>query len=114
MALSTASPTAISAALAMRALKLSLAPTQAVRAIPKNETGGKTAMRSAFVTERRPSRSGTVRLVARRSNRITTETKRIDSETLRKAEGGRRAVSSPASAKTAKKLKTLAAKTAAA
>src|SRR2546429_7410623 len=36
------------------------------------------------------SRSGTLRLVASRTRRMTTEAKRIDSETLRKAEGGRR------------------------
>src|SRR5438876_10810326 len=102
------------AALAMPALELSLAPTQIDRAIPKKETGGRTAMRCAFTTERRLSRSGTLRLVASRTRRMTTEAKSIDSETLRTAEGGRRAASSRASGKTAKKRKTLAAKTAAA
>src|SRR5207253_10696174 len=100
------------AALAMPALKLSLAPTQIDRAIPKKETGGRTAMRCAFTTERRLSRSGALRPVASRTRRMATEAKRIDSETVRKAEGGRRAASSPASAKMARKLKIIAAKTA--
>src|SRR5215469_9313839 len=102
------------AAPAMLELKASFAPTQTVRATPRNDTGGKTATRCAFEIERRLSKSGTVKLVASKINRVTTETKRIDSETLRNAEGGTRAVSPPASAKMAKKLKTLAAKTAAA
>src|SRR5689334_21322566 len=110
MAVSKETPTAIIAALAMLALKASFAPAQTVRATPKNDTGGKRATRCALVIERRLSKSGTVRLVASKINRATTETKRIDSETLRKAEAGKRAVSSPASAKMAKKLKKLAAK----
>src|SRR5215831_706820 len=107
-------PTAISAAPAMLKLKVSFSPTQMVRATPKNNTGGKTATRCAFETERRLSKSGTVKLVASKIRSVTTKTKRIPSETLRNAEGGTRAVSPPASAKMAEKLKTLAAKTAAA
>src|SRR5215472_5117893 len=114
MAVSRETPTATIAALAIVAPKVSFAPIQTVRATPKNDTGGKTATRCRLVIERRLSKSGTVRLVDSKINSVTTEAKRIDSETLRKAEGGRRAVSSPASAKMAKKLKTLAAKTAAA
>src|SRR5215472_184874 len=112
MAVSMETPTAISAALAMLELKVSFAPTQTVRATPKNDIGGKTATRCALVIERRLSKSGTVRLVASKINSVTTKTKRVPSETLRNAEGGTRAVSPPARAKMAKKLKTLAAKTA--
>ena len=112
--MSAASPMAINAAPVIAALKGSLALPHTVRAMPKKEMGGKMAMPCALVTERRLSKSGTVKLVASKANKAMTDTKRIDSESLRKAAEGRSAVSSPARAKMKKKLKTLAERTAAA
>ncbi|PYK05524.1 MAG: hypothetical protein DME66_06985 [Verrucomicrobia bacterium] len=114
MAMSAESPTAIIAAQAMATLNVSFLPTHTVRAMPKKEIGGKMTMRCALVTETRLSKSGTVKLVASKTDKAMTDTKRIANETLRKAAEGRSAVSSPAGAKMRKKLKTLAEKTAAA
>src|SRR5207237_762012 len=95
MAMSAESPTAIIAAQAMATLNVSFLPTHTVQAMPKKEIGGKMTMRCALVTETRLSKSGTVKLVASKTDKAMPDTKRIANETLRKAAEARRAARSP-------------------
>src|ERR1700676_5236814 len=105
-------PTADSAALAMFAAKGSAPLSQTVRAKPRKETGGSKATLCAVGTGSCVSKYGTVKLLARSARRMMASRKRAASETRRKSAAGTSAIKIPARAKTAKKLKALAVKTA--
>src|SRR6266850_3345006 len=100
------------AALLMLAAKESFPLSQTVRARPKKETGGRTAILSAVAAGSFVSRYGTVKLLAMSVRRSIATTKRATCEMRRKSAAGVSAINIPATAKTAKKLKALAVKTA--
>src|SRR5712675_1939296 len=111
-AIRMANASAESAALLTLAAKESVPLSQTVRARPKKETGGRTAILSAVAAGSFVSRYGTVKLLAISVRRSTASTKRAACEMRRKSAAGITAISSPATAKTAKKLKALAVNTA--
>src|SRR6266853_3530278 len=103
-----ATASAESAALLTLAAKESVPLSQTVRARPKKETGGSKAILCAVATGSFVSRYGTVKLLAISVRRTIASTKRAACEMWRKSAAGITAISSPATAKTAKKLKALA------
>src|SRR6266404_9499444 len=107
-----ADASAESAALLMLAAKESVPLSQTVRARPKKETGGSKAILCAVATGSFVRRYGTVKLLAISPRRSTASRKRAACEMRRKSAAGITAINSPATAKTAKKLKALAVHTA--
>src|SRR5882757_5642229 len=107
-----ATASAQSAASLMLAAKGSPPLSHTVRARAKKDTGGSAAILYAMGKGSFVSRYGTVKLLPISVRRTTESTKRAACETRRKSVAGTSAISSPATAKTAKKLKALAVKTA--
>src|SRR6266478_731356 len=107
-----ADASAESAALLTLTAKESAPLSQTVRARPKKETGGSKAILCAVATGSFVRRYGTVKLLAITVRRTIASTKRAACEMRRNSAAGITAISSPATAKTAKKLKALPVKTA--
>src|SRR5712672_759539 len=107
-----ANASAESAALLMLAAKGSPPLSHTVRARAKKDTGGSAAILCAMGKGSFVSRYGTVKLLAISVRRTIASRKRAACEMRRKSAAGITAISSPATAKTAKKLKALAVNTA--
>src|SRR3981081_1167467 len=100
------------AALVMAATKGSSPLPHTVLATPRNENGGKTAMRWAPGTEVPSTNAGSGKTLASSPSRTTAIAKRTRTETRRTAAAGSTAIQKPAIAKTTKKLNALAESTA--
>src|SRR5882762_7661455 len=107
-----ATASAESAASLMLVAKGSPPLSHTVRARAKKDRGGSAAILCAMGKGSFVSKYGTVKLLAISVRRTTASTKRAACEMRRKSAAGTSAINSPAAAKTAKKLKTLAVKTA--